>query len=129
MPFQSTFLACSPILRNFGENGSYAGSPPLTGTRGTLGGHLHFLWYTTESLVFHFSYTCHSLVPLSFTCFSLVGHLVSEVSSECFITDFFGLRSQLLQSTHQFFGFQQRLYLVLSPLSRLKLLSVLSRSQ
>ena len=99
------------------------------GTRETLGGHLHFFWDTPESLVFHFSYTCHSLVPLSFTCLSLVGHLVSKVSSECFIIDLLGLGGQLLQSTRQFFGFQQRLFLFLSPLCHLKSLLVLSGSQ
>ena len=96
-------------IKSFGKNDS-------AGTRETLGGHLHFFWDTSESLVFHFSYTWHSIVPLSFTCLSLVGHLVSKVSSECFITDLLGLGSQLLQSTRQFFGFQPRLYLFLSAL-------------
>ena len=54
--------------------------------------------------MFHFSYTYHSLVPLSFTSLSLVGHLVSEVSSECFITDLSGLGGLLSQSTCQFFN-------------------------
>ena len=40
-----------------------------------------------------------------------MGYLVSKVSSECFITDLSGLWSQLIQSTCQFFGFQQRLNL------------------
>ena len=115
--------------RWFGKSDSKVGSPPSAGTRETLGGHLHFIWDTPESLVFHFSYTCHSLVPLSFTRLSLVGHLVSKVSSECFITDLLCHGSQPIQSTHQLFGFQQRLYLVLSPLCHSKSLSVLSGSQ
>ena len=51
------------------------------------------------------------------------------MSSECFITESLGLGSQPLQCTRQLFGFQQRLYFVLSPLCHLKRLSVLSRSQ
>ena len=50
--------------------------------RQALTGHLHFIWDTQESLVFHLNYTCYSLVPLSFTLLSLVGHLVSKVSNE-----------------------------------------------
>ena len=119
----------SIYLSTSGKNDSQVGSPPLAGTRETLGGHLHFIWDTPESLVFHSNYTCHSLVPFSFTRLSLVGHLASKVSSECFITESLGLGSQPLQSTHQFFGFQQRLYLVLSPLCHSKSLSVLSGSQ
>ena len=52
------------------------------GTCGTFGGHLHFIWDTQESLVFHFNYTSYSLVPLSFTLLSLMGHFVSRVSNE-----------------------------------------------
>ena len=53
----------------------------------TLGGHFHFIWDISESLVFHFNYTCLSFVLLSTTPLSLAGHLVSKVSSECFVTD------------------------------------------
>ena len=71
-------------IKSFGKNDS-------AGTRETLGGHLHFIWDTPESLEFHSNYTCHSLVPFLFTLLSLVGHLISKVSSECFITDLSGL--------------------------------------
>ena len=69
------------------------------GTRVTLGGQFHFIWDTQESLVFHFNYTCYPLFPIRFTRLSLVDHLVSKVSSECFKVDLSVL-----------FGFQQRLY-------------------
>ena len=58
-----------------------------------------------------------------------MGHLVSKVSRECFITDLLGLEGQLLQSTRQFFGFLLRPYLFLSPLCHSKSLLVLSGSQ
>ena len=51
---------------------------------------------TLESPVFYFRYTCHSHVLLSFTHLSLVGHLVSKVSSKLFIME--GLRGQLLKA-------------------------------
>ena len=82
-----------------GKNDSQFGSQPLVGTRGTLGGHLHFIWDTLESPEVQSNYICHSLVPLSFTHILLVAHLVSKVSSECFITDLSGLRGELLQNT------------------------------
>ena len=88
------------IGTKYGKNDSQVGSPPLAGTRETLGGHLHFIWDTPESLVFHSNYTCHSLVPFSFTRLSLVGHLINKVSTECFPTDFSGLGGWLLQSIH-----------------------------
>ena len=88
------------IGTKYGKNDSQVGSPPLAGTRETLGGHLNFIWDTLQSLVFHSNYTCHSLGPFSFTLLSLVGHLISKVSSECFITDLSGLGGQLLQSIH-----------------------------
>ena len=85
---------------------------------GTLQSHLCF---TSVSLVIH--------LFLSHSHLSLVGHLVRKVPSECFINDLFRLGSQLLQSTCQFFGFQQRLFLVLSNLCHLKSISVISRSK
>ena len=84
----------------FGKNDSQVGSQPLAGTRESLSRHLHFIWDTPQSFVFHFNYTCHSLVPFSFTLLSLVGHLISKASSECFNTDLSGLEGQLLQSIH-----------------------------
>ena len=51
--------------------------------------------------MFHSNYTCHSIVPFSFTPLSLVGHLISEVSSERFITDLSGL----LQRVYLFWSF------------------------
>ena len=70
-----------PLIKYVGQH------PALDGhsrdTRRALTYHLGH----SKSLVFHFSHTCHSLVPLSFTHLSLVGNLVSKVSSECFITD------------------------------------------
>ena len=113
----SPAVACGPTtlqdleIRRFGKNDSQVGSPPSVGTRETLGGHLHFIWDTPESLVFHSNYTCHSLVPFSFTLISLAGHLISKVSSECFITDLSGLEGQLLQSICIVACFLQRLYL------------------
>ena len=61
--------------------------------RKTLERHLHFIGNTLESPVFHFNYTCHSLVPLSVTHLSLVGHLVSNATTEYFNTDFLGLEA------------------------------------
>ena len=83
-----------------GKSDSYVSSLPSAGTRGALGGHFHFIWDTQESLLFHFNCTCYSLVPLSFTLFALVGHLVSKVSNEWLITETSGLGGQFLQSTH-----------------------------
>ena len=100
------------VTTNFGKNDSKVSSPPLAGTRETLSGYLHFIWDIPESHVFHFNYTCHSLVPLSLTHLSIAGHLVSKVSSECFISDLSGIEGQLLQSTHYFLGCQQRLHLI-----------------
>ena len=60
------------IGTKYGKNDSQVGSPPLAGTRETLGGHLNFIWDTPESLVFHPNYTCHSPVPFSFTRLTLV---------------------------------------------------------
>ena len=45
----------------------------------------------SESFRFNFNYTCISIVPLSIIRLSLVGDLVSKVSSEYFITDLSGL--------------------------------------
>ena len=39
-------------------------APPSVGSCEAFAGHLHFIWDTQESLVFHINYTCHSLVPL-----------------------------------------------------------------
>ena len=93
-------------VASMGKNDSQVGSQPSAGTggalaghwRGTgdaLGGHLHFIWDTQESLVFHFNYSPYSLVPLSFTLLSHMGHFVSRVSNELFITDLPGLGGQL----------------------------------
>ena len=49
------------------------------------------------TLTSHQCFTSISLVPLSFNHLSLVGHFVSMVSSECFITDLSGLGDQLLR--------------------------------
>ena len=84
---------------DLGKIYSYVDRPPSAVTRWTLGGYLHCIWDTQESLVFHFNYTCYSLVPLSFTRLSFVGHLVSKVSSEYFITDLSGLGGKLIQSS------------------------------
>ena len=108
-----------------GENDSLVGSPPAAGTRGALSIHLHFIWDTQESLVVHFNYTCYSLVPLLLKLLSLEGHLVSKVSNEWFISDRSGFAGQLLQSTHQFFGYQKKLYLFWSHPCRSNCLSVL----
>ena len=83
-----------------GKNDAQFGSQPLANTRGTLGGHLHFIWDTLESPEIQSNYTCNSLVPLSFTHISLLAHLVSKMSSECFITDLSGLGGQLVQSSY-----------------------------
>ena len=91
--------------------------------------HLECTYISSGTLQSHLCFTSVTLVTHLFLSRSHIVHLISKVSSECFITEFLGLKSQFLQSTGQFFGFQQRLHLVLSPLCHLKSLSVHSRSQ
>ena len=82
---------------------------------------------TLESHVFHFSYTCHSHVLLSFTHLSLVGHLVSKVSRKLFIMECSGLRGQLLNALTSSLVFNN--YLTFSPLCNRKSPSALAGSQ
>ena len=113
------------IQQHWGWKWLLGRQPAPASTRGALSIHLHFIWDTQESLVVHFNYTCNSLVPLSLKLLSLEGHLVSKVSNEWFITDRSGLGGQLLQSTHQVFGYQKKLYLFWSHPCHLDCLSVL----
>ena len=52
-------------------------------TQETLDGHLHFIWNTPESLVFHSHCACHSPVPLSFTAQRFL-ECKYTVASNCF---------------------------------------------
>ena len=61
--------------------------------RRALARHSAGTYISSGTLESHLCFTSVTLVPLSFTRLSLVGHLVSKVSSECFITDFLGLGS------------------------------------
>ena len=70
-----------------GKTYSWFGNPPSAGTKETIREHLHFIWDTLKSLLFHLNYICYSFAHLPFTSISFVGHSVSKVSSECFIID------------------------------------------